>query len=633
MSALISSTEVNDAINAKPAEVGANDAPEDESPEPETTASPGPATPEANSDSLPNDYVVVDEVPDVESEEIQNLQRQTSGFAGYLEYIPSMPTIQLSSYLPGWLYPATETDSGTSANTELNESNKNFEIWLNETIRGDYTGSIEEEQRFRACLITAISEHFIRMQHIDDGFLTENCSVTNEEMCYARASKSQCARRLLLMLLHRDTRTILFFLFELSSLAKDTVENIVRSLHQHLESSFAKQAQCLRCILQERVSICLISDHLPRCDSGLLTFVNTVSEKDQPAIPSVSGRLWNILFDTVTNEVLYWKVIRMIKEAIESCGYQTDIVRMLNGDIDTGRNSFICRCDDMRRGQNGDIHESQEKREPLSMSRGAEGNSNPVDESDIAEAENNQIVANTKVETDPGHQSASGFRYENTNTRVVVYPQNNGASGYAEDMKGPKGNVDKGKTPMQHPASKRKQDQSRSNGDEILKRKPPNGSDQKSTRKRKEESSENETKEKRRRGDGGENSGTSRTVNCDLQMEMLKIVGQENQPDSGLSLPSTSSNGDSGVYEQSTMYSEGECDDETVPKQIAVDLSLSAFHTSNDQDTEGQAVEDTSGNEYASDISAPMHQESVSNLCNMEDRFEEMSDASHEQDN
>ncbi|XP_060599025.1 uncharacterized protein LOC132752678 [Ruditapes philippinarum] len=349
MSELTSSTEVDGACSVLSVDTVCNS-------QAENTAGPEPSISEHtddNPDSITHDFVHVNIPINADADEITLETNQPSFIAGYLapyaEYIPSLQSIQY--VLPTWLFQATQNEGATSTSLDTNPEAESFETWVNETVTGDYTSSIEDEQRFRACLVRAMYENFVQLNRIDNSFMTENCMVTNEELCYARSSESQCTIRLLLMLLNRDTHTMLMFIYGMRTRYQDTVKSIFTSLNRHLnDSNFTYQSQCLRCNLSKRVNISLITDHLPQCSNGLLLlpFVNIVSEEDQPGQPTTSERLWNELFKVVNNPSLYQDVIITIARVIESSGYHTDIARMLQDDINLDRNSFVCRCEDIR---------------------------------------------------------------------------------------------------------------------------------------------------------------------------------------------------------------------------------------------------------------------------------------------
>lgn len=319
---------------------------------------------------------------------------------------------------------------------------------------------ILEETRFRDCLVRAISDHFDGMNHIDENLLTQVCGISREEMCYARESESQFTRRLLLMLLRRDTKTILSVLFHLYTHAKDVVDRAISSLHRYLEEGHGKQLKCCRCLLKERVGICLIVNHLPSCDSNFLSFVNVVSEENQPVRPSVSERLWTELFNIITNQNLHEKATQLLIRVIESCGYHSDIVRMLKEDAELKRNSFICRCQESAAcmGNNGP---QQERSLTHDLQDVASGPNEPYDSS---------LAAGTERR---GHISTSAAVSIDTNSNTETCESNLNNSGDSTNTgneKRPRNKEERQKRSKNPP--KRKQPDSKTE-DKVLKKKPP----------------------------------------------------------------------------------------------------------------------------------------------------------------
>lgn len=320
---------------------------------------------------------------------------------------------------------------------------------------------ISEESRFRDCLVRAISDHFDGMNHLDKNLLTQVCRFSREEICYARESESQFTRRLLLMLLRRDTKTILSVLFHLYTQAKDVVEKAISSLHRYLEDGHRKQFKCCRCLLKERVCICLIVDHLPTCDSEFLSFVNVVSEENQPVQPSVSERLWSELFNIITNQNLHGNVNQLLINVIESCGYHSDIVRMLKEDAELKRNSFLCRCQERAACMGHNCGPQQEQSLTTDLQDGTSESNEPHDST---------VAAGTER---IGHIGSSAAFNSDMNTSTEMREGNLNNSGESTNI----GNVKRHsykeeRRKRQKNPPKRKQPDSKTE-DEVLKKKPP----------------------------------------------------------------------------------------------------------------------------------------------------------------
>ena len=491
-----------------------------------------------------------------------------------------------------------------------------------------------DEQRFRTCLVRAMSDNFERLHRVENTLFAENSTATEEELCYARSSDSQCTRRLLLMLLHRDTQTMLAFIHRMTASNSDAVERILASLHRYLgDSNVAHQVQCLRCILRERVNISLVTDHLPQCSSDLLTFVNTVSEEDQPGRPSNSERLWNELFEIVNNTGLYRAVIGTIARAVESCGYHTDVIRMIQSNANLERNSFVCTCEAMRLDETRHSQNSDETRKESTDAQSANKTC------DATQPEGDQADVPFKDETDSSHKLCSVNESEQSKIqsfKCANKEDNSDCVGVEDSSQSANERVK-----LNRANYKRKPEDSTLKGDDKKRNKhePDLSEYQKivytniNNSKRKERPSGSATEERKRRKENREDNNRRSSIgNCDLQIELMKIAGRENPPDSGFSflLPSTSSFGDSGFHEQSAALSRGS-NDETVPKQIVPVININA--NSERQDTiddmrspESQEEENSDGDTYVPlDHSTIEHGE----LDSSPDNVDEKQDASN----
>lgn len=624
-------------------------------------------------ESLPDDYVYVhtDQIPDRESEDIRALRSEPSDNLSYLDYV-SQP---IYNYLASWINP--ETANETTTNVQPDEGQESSESWVREKFEELNTGSLEEESRFRDCVLKAIYDHFDGLKVIDKDYLEQKCCLTKEELSYASESDPQFTRRILLMLLRRDTRTILSFLFGLSAHAQDIVKKIKASLRRYFQEGFKQQTQCPCCILRERVCMCLLVDHLPQCGTELLSFVNFVSEENQPAKPSVSNKLWDELFKAVNNRNLYSKVIQILVSVLEACGYHTDIVRMLNEDRHLERNSFVCRCQEVNTCLTESV-QHQDQQQVLIQP----GTNNVPNEQRVAEVQSvetvgaersypyseEHLVSNERsVVGEQTDENAVGAEESHPNSYASSIHKDKTTRGENENRDGSKGsnlqsrtkharspNRRKGKTITQTNPPKRKQPDSDSE-EELSKKKPPDTSmlfERKETNekrskqlKRKENLDEQDFNGKRSRNDNENEKRSSCLENCDLQIELLKIGigGYDNEPDSLFSPPpSTSSHTDSGVYDLTTLFSNNVDHEETVPKVIANSNDLKPSHSDSrgdqgrscdniENDTLEETTHEITGSQYDISESSQMQLNLRLNQNDAEGFFSENNHSSVEQ--
>lgn len=295
-----------------------------------------------------------------------------------------------------------------------NPGNIIFDDWLKDVEIG-LNNSADEETFKHYCLHQAILQYFQQIIGTDiifDKMILETAvPFTREEIQYANHVSAQRNRRFLRMILNRDYMAILKFLWKLISFNKDVVEKVIDCYKTELDKSKSLPAnQCTKCLLEDRVSICLIVDRLI---IKLKDFHSKVSEELQPAMPSVSKRLWTELFEQTRDGDSYESVITLITSCIEDCGYHTDIVRRLNEDKVQNRNSFYCSCQSEHTDAVTNVSDS------LSVQRNIRSTSECKEKNSRIDQKTEQV--STKERKKYGVSSSEAYFKQHRPTRSNVY--------------------------------------------------------------------------------------------------------------------------------------------------------------------------------------------------------------------
>lgn len=154
---------------------------------------------------------------------------------------------------------------------------------------------------------------------------------------------SASTRMLFRMITNRDLKTLFTFIWTLKYFNKSLHLKITRQTDTS-HTSDSLPLLCLRCILIDRVEAYQVAAHLfQRCNNLRKWYKRVIAVGWEE-----TERLWEELFDVVESLQINIEVREAILEAIEDCGFHSDILKMLQEDKQLERNTFECRCSENR---------------------------------------------------------------------------------------------------------------------------------------------------------------------------------------------------------------------------------------------------------------------------------------------
>ncbi|XP_045166436.2 uncharacterized protein LOC123529914 [Mercenaria mercenaria] len=215
----------------------------------------------------------------------------------------------------------------------------------------------QDERRLRHFLCKAITAHAsllasegfgLQASDFPDRLVSRGC-ITEEECSKFLNSSNKpinLMRVILGLVIRRDCNTLLSFieiLFQYNEyLAKEITQTYDSFMSGHDDLSQVQDLDCSHCLLRERVEPVLIIDRLiGRNYRKWLPFYEQVTRWDN--VPEKRAFLWDTFMAQVNNEGVFAEIMPDTIEALEACGFHSDIVNSLHEDQRTGINSFICR--------------------------------------------------------------------------------------------------------------------------------------------------------------------------------------------------------------------------------------------------------------------------------------------------
>ena len=184
--------------------------------------------------------------------------------------------------------------------------------------------------------------------HLVDQLLSRDC-ITEDEYRTLRSlgDSTNLARVVLPLVLRRDCRTLLSFidiLFERDTHLTDFITQEYDNLVKGVDcSDDVTGPNCSHCLLVQRVEPILIVDFLLGLDYSkwLPFYEHVVNCKDD--IPEKRKAWWEDLITCVNKERISADMTSLIIEALEACGFHSDIVESLRDDQNNNIDPFTCQ--------------------------------------------------------------------------------------------------------------------------------------------------------------------------------------------------------------------------------------------------------------------------------------------------
>lgn len=217
--------------------------------------------------------------------------------------------------------------------------------------------SLPDEMQHRDCLIKAltdlckiITENTVIVGDEIDLLESKNC-LTGDDKAHVKSAMGPTlrTRRLLALVLLRDFKTLLVFLESLLFQNTHVVENVLNKFEQNQKSGYRKLLKCTLCLLRNRVDISLFVDDLLSSDDRWLMFYERVSQSD---FFGPNADLWNKFVNNASFGDGLHRIADILIKALSSCGFHSDIVRMLQEDKENCVSSFVCRCSGLNHNRN-----------------------------------------------------------------------------------------------------------------------------------------------------------------------------------------------------------------------------------------------------------------------------------------